>query len=305
MKLANAMDEYLLACRAKGTSPHTMRWYEQKLSIFRAFLKTELDLTHVEGLAPRHINLFAEHLKSTPSLNGRGVRSTYTVKGYIECVKNLLSWLEDEDLIDAKVRARVVLPKVQKKVIKTISPEQFERLMRATSQEPRRDLQLRDQAILCLLLATGIRASELCGLHVEHVHFGSDDSYITVLGKGNKQREVGPLGVKAQTALRRYFRGHDGSLAFHSRRAVPFTPNGLDQMLKRLRDWAGVEHFGGIRVSAHTLRHTFAVTFLKQGGDLKRLQLLLGHTSLAVTQRYLEDFQQRDARSGHSVLDDF
>jgi site-specific recombinase XerD len=248
-------------------------------------------------------------LQQTPSLNGRGVRSTYTVKGYIEVIKNFLSWAEQEELVDEKVRKRVPNPKVEQKVIRILSREQFALLLAASDLEPSRMLQLRDRALLCVLLATGIRASELCGLRLCDLDMGAD--FIRVRGKGKKQREIGPMGQTCLKHLRRYLRGTEveGSgnpeaPVFVSRRTgAALTPDGIDQLIKRLRDHAGDEFFAGIRVSAHTFRHTFAVNFLKQGGNIKQLQLLLGHTSLAVTQRYLEDFQARDARRGQSVLD--
>lgn len=222
----------------------------------------------------------------------------------MEVVKTFLSWCEAEELIDDKVRKKVPNPKVEKKVIRVLSREQFDRLMVASDHEPTRSLQLRDKALLCVLLSTGIRASELCGLTRSDL-FLSDD-YLIVHGKGNKQREVGPLGAICQRHLGRYLRGQQHEVVFLSHRTGgALTPFGLDQLLKRLHDHAGEEYFAGIRVSAHTFRHTFAVNFLKQGGNIKQLQLLLGHTSLAVTQRYLEDFQQRDARRGSSVLDRF
>jgi site-specific recombinase XerD len=310
VKLTVAVEEYRLACRAKGVSPKTWLWYEGKLRTFTTFLKAELDLDTVEGLQLRHVNRFVEWLQQTPSLNGRGVRSTYTIRGYVEVIKVFMSWAIAEELLARKVQDRIALPKVQKKVIKTLTRDQFDRLMSTTSLEPTRKLQLRDRALLATLLATGVRASELVGLRVGDVHFGEgDESYILVTGKGNKQREVGPLGLECQKHLRRYLRGLDFtpecSLFTSHRTGGALTISGLDQLLKRLREWAGPEHFTGIRLSAHTFRHTFAVNYLKQGGDIKRLQLLLGHTSLTVTQGYLEDFQRRDARRGLSVLDGF
>jgi site-specific recombinase XerD len=309
MRLHAAIDDYLLSCRAANRSVHTVRWYEQKLHAFRDFAQAELALTEVEGLGPRHVNRFVEWLQQTPSMNGRGTRSTYTVRGYVETIKNFLSWAEAEGLVDYRMLRRVTLPKVERRVIRTLTRDQYDRLVRAADQEPWRTLQLRDRAILATLLTTGVRASELCTLRVGDVHYGEgDDSYIVVFGKGRKEREVGPLGLECQRSLRRYLRGSEReseSYLFLGRKGTLLTPSGLDQMLYRLREWAGPEHFGGIRLSAHTFRHTFAVNYLKQGGDIKRLQLLLGHTSLTVTQGYLEDFQARDARRGLSVLDGF
>lgn len=306
VKLRQALDEYYWNCKAKNLSEHTLRWYASKLEVFHTYAEAE-GLESVEGLRPIFVHKFADWLATTPSLNGRGVRTSFTIKGYIEVIKGFLAWAEGEDMIDGKVRSKIPNPKVDKKVIKILTPDMFERLLRASDHEPTRALQLRDKAILCLLLATGIRASELCGLRLEDVNFSDD--YLLVRGKGSKQREVGPMGQTCLAAIRRMLRGSQRDVSqplFVSHRTGgALTPFGLDQLLKRLRDHAGDEFFAGIRVSAHTFRHTFAVNFLKQGGNIKQLQLLLGHTSLAVTQRYLEDFTQRDARSGGSVLDKF
>ena len=309
MKYLAALEEYRLHCRARGANPKTWRWYSQHLGVFGTYLKDDLGLVEVEGLRAAHVHRFIEWLQVTPSLNGRGIRSSYTVKAYVESIKVFMSFLVEEGLLDAEHRARVKNPKVSKRIIKTISREQFGLLMDATSGEPSRTLQLRNPAILALLMATGIRANELCTLKYGDVHFGdADESYILVHGKRDKEREVGPLGVICQKHLRRYLRGQERKpedTIFLGRTGEPLTPSGLDRLLYRLRDRAGAEEFSNIRLSAHTFRHTFAVNYLKQGGDIKRLQLLLGHSSLTVTQHYLEDFQQRDARRGLSVLDQF
>lgn len=82
------------------------------------------------------------------------------------------------------------------------------------------------------------------------------------------------------------------------------TPNGVERLLHRLRNMAGKKHFDGIRVSAHMLRHSFAVHYLEQGGDLYKLSRLMGHESVNTTTRYLRAFQARSARLGSkSVLD--
>ncbi len=206
--------------------------------------------------------------------------------------------------MEQKTRDRIQLPRVDKKVIRTLSRAQFDLLVWATGTEATREMQLRDRAILCLLLDTGLRASELCKLTVADLHLG-DDAYVLVKGKGRKEREIGPLGVECQKNIRRHLRGHSYPTVFVSRRHTPLTVSGLDQILYRLEEWAGPEEFIGIRVSAHTFRHSFAVNFMKADGDIYTLSLLLGHTSVSTTQGYLKDFQQREARRGKSVLDQF
>jgi site-specific recombinase XerD len=91
---------------------------------------------------------------------------------------------------------------------------------------------------------------------------------------------------------------------FLSRDGKRLNPGAIDRMLYRLRRVAGPEHFVGVRTSAHTFRHSFAVHYLQQGGDLYKLSRLLGHENVLTTQRYLSAYSDRDARlSSRSVLD--
>lgn len=305
MKLDAGIKEFEYACRARGVGTVTWRFYGPKLDVMRDYLKTEFDIESVEGIRPSHVNRFVNYLRETPALNGRGVRSSHTIKAYVEAIKVFLSWAVDEDLVAQQVNDRIEMPRVSKKVIKTLSRDQFDRLMSATRHEITRTLQLRAPAILCVLLDTGIRAEELCALEYGHLR---DDHLFIAKGKGSKEREVGPLGQETQKYLRRYLRGQDRAPSdrlFLGRRREPLTPSGLDRMIYRLRDLAGPHYFEGIRVSAHTFRHTYAVNYMKQGGDIYTLSLLLGHSSVAVTQNYLRDFKQKEARRGSSVLDTF
>jgi site-specific recombinase XerD len=307
MKVTACVDEYRLYCRAKNMTPGTWRWYESKLRLFAAYLRDEYGIAELESIRSAHVNAFLDHLRVTPGLNGRGPRSTFTLKSYYETIRAFMAWCVAEELLDAKVRERIPKPKVAKRTIKTLTREQYDLLVGAADCECTRLLQLRDKALVALLLTTGLRAQELCSLRMCDLFFG-DQGYVRVIGKGDKQREVGPLGVECQRALRRYLRGQEREpeqTVFLGRRHEPLTPSGLDRILYRLRDFAGPDHFVGLRISAHTLRHTFAVNYMLQGGDIYTLSLLLGHTSVAVTQNYLRDFQQREARKGGSVLDAF
>ncbi|HEY3268666.1 MAG TPA: tyrosine-type recombinase/integrase [Armatimonadota bacterium] len=167
----------------------------------------------------------------------------------------------------------------------------------------------RDRAILLLLYDTGIRASELCDLTLKYVDFTHGE--INVLGKGNKRRSV-PISDDTAHALWNYLyedsnrkpslrqlrRGgldpaaiphprKNDEAVFRSDRGVgagdALTPNGLLQLVERIGRAASVTK----RCSPHSWRHTFAVTFLRNGGNVFSLQKMLGHTSLVVTRRYV------------------
>jgi site-specific recombinase XerD len=134
-----------------------------------------------------------------------------------------------------------------------------------------------------------------------------DDAYLIVHGKGRKTREVG-LGRQSRSLLLRYLhrarhtskRRPDNQAVFLGRSGAALRPEGLDRILYRLRDRAGLT---GVRTGAHVFRHTYAYTYISQRGDVMRLSRLLGHTSVSTTQGYLSAFTASQARHGQSVLD--
>jgi integrase/recombinase XerD len=158
----------------------------------------------------------------------------------------------------------------------------------------------RDFAILLLLMDTGIRASELCGLRLGDIQ----DGYINVFGKGSKEREVG-LGPNAARALWKYVNQYRKELSpkqseehvFIGQGGIPLERNGLYQALRRIGARAGIE---GVRLSPHTFRHTFARAWLENGGEIFKLSRVLGHSEMQTTQVYLRDFQSREARVEHA-----
>jgi len=302
MQLSDALTEYRYAILEHA--PKTREWYEQKLVVFLAWC--ESDGVDLADLKPLHLRRFLAYLRERPNERypERGNLSDNTVKGYAQVMKGFLTFCAKEELISERLAKQAPIPHVESKVIQTFTREQVKRLFTACGLESFRVLAERDRAILAVLLDTGIRASELCGLRLENAFLQPNDGYLLVDGKGRKQREVG-LGKEARTHVHRYiYRYRDAPRSEHhifvGRRRQPMTPYGLDQMLYRLRDWAGIV---GIRCSAHTFRHTFAVSYLAAGGDIYKLSRLMGHSNVSTTEIYLRDYKDRDARKGPSVLD--
>jgi integrase/recombinase XerD len=301
MEMSAALDAYFLA---KDLTPAARRWYESKLQQFIAWC-TEQDVTNIEAVNAPLVRQFIAHLRVTPSPRHNRIISSHTLHGYARAVKTFLNWCAGDDLVSEKITKRIEMPKRDIKVIQTFTPEHIAKLFAAASQPNGQYPWFadRDRAILALLLDTGVRADELCDLTLDRVRITTDDSYITVNGKGRKQREVG-LGHKSRQLLHRYihrYRPHcDHRYVFVGRHHKQLRPEGLDRILYRLRDAAGID---GIRVSAHSSRHTFACSYLEHGGDIYKLSRLLGHTSVVVTEGYLRAVNMRKARQGISVLD--
>jgi site-specific recombinase XerD len=305
MRVSQAVDDYRYSIL--DLSPPTQRWYVQKLELFAEWCDQEqIDL---ENLKASHVRRFIEGLRSRTNQQTGKTISSYTLRGYAQVIKGFLNWCAKEDgleeLVSEKTPKRIELPRVDAKVIETFTPDQIKRLFAACEKEFTQTLTMRDKAILSVLLDTGIRASELVGLTLDNVFLSAQDAYIRVFGKGRKEREVG-LGKEARIALHRYITryrqaGKEEQHVFLSRFTQPLTVNGLDQVIYRLGEWARIS---GVRCSAHTFRHTYAVSYLQAGGDVYKLSRLLGHTGVQVTENYLKAFKARDARmDGLSVLD--
>ena len=303
MLLDMALTELLLA---KDYTPMSA---QRRLEIVGEFIKwaNEQDITDIEQVTRTTIRRYVAWLRERPNPRYGGKLSSETQHGRASIIRMYLRFAVREGWLDEHVVMFFDMPKHSQKVVQVFTHEHYLRLLRATDDCPLPSLQLRDKAILSLMFDTGVRAQELCTLTHDAVSISPHESFIRVEGKGRKQREVG-LGKQTTLALHRYLRnGRPKSkydFVFLSRDGKPMTPNAIDRVLYRLRDVAGAKHFEGIRVSAHTLRHSFAVHYMQQGGDVYKLSRLLGHENIHTTERYLWAFQARDARrSSRSVLD--
>src|SRR5262249_1337027 len=142
-----------------------------------------------------------------------------------------------------------------------------------------------------------IRVDELAHLTLDEVHEG----HLKIQGKGRKEREVGISPTTAKflwkyVNLRRAAEGETVRALFTNIRGRPLTSSGVEQIFDRIREAAGITD---VDVTPHKLRHTFARTWLERGGDIYNLSRLMGHSSVKITEIYLEDFKSRQARTQH------
>lgn len=314
ISVKEASDDYLSSI--KRLKPATQKEYQYKLGLFVSWCgQNDIFLSDITA---RTIDNFLDHMKAThkPCKSGKEEISSRTLASEVRIIKIFLNWcLEDEqycEYVKPIVVRRIKNVKITQEIIETFSPDQIAALFKACDKEDSEHLQLRDKAILAILLDCGLRATELCTLTLQNVILDAKDSYVRVLGKGGKWGEVG-LGDQSRKLLRKYIRmfreptvehakeNMSKALVFVGRSGDPLTANGLRQIIKRLGDWAKIE---GVRCSPHTFRHTFAVSFIRQGGDVYKLSKLLRHSSVGVTEDYLKSLRQSEARKGaKSVLD--
>ena len=296
--LESLVNGYILNCRCEGKSPKTIAIYEMVLRNFLWFCRDNGYPTEPLKLSAVHIRPFFWYLVSeTNRWSGKSARtkkpaSKSTVHDYYRALRTFFNWLEREAMIHENPFSNIKPPKTEKKVIEALTPDEVARLMRCCSGKTTFDV--RNTAILSLLLDSGLRVSELAALIVDDINM-STGSILVRHGKGGKQRVV-HIGVKAQKALWKYvaiYRKSESKSLFINRTGEPLELAGVKMLVKRLGERAGVS------VSPHKLRHTFAISYLRAGGDVFSLQYLLGHNTLQMTQRYLQSLNADDAINAH------
>ena len=260
----------------KNASPHTIMSYRQDLTQLAAYLQEQtVSLKKVDNIVLRGFlaTLYAKReKKSTVARKLAAIRSFFQF-----CIKK--KWLEDNP---AKV---VSTPKQEKPVPSFLSEEEMSQFLDLPQTD--KPLDLRDKAILELLYATGIRVSELVGIDMDNVSF--DERLIRVKGKGKKERIV-PFGKIAEDSLSNYLRVRrlinkgdvDDTALFLNYRGNRLTPRSVERTVDKYIKTTAVRR----KISPHSLRHSFASHLLSRGADLRVIQELLGHESLATTQKY-------------------
>ena len=264
--------------KAESKSPKTLTWYTEMIAGFTRFL-TGTDRRPV--LAEFDISAVREFITHEQE---RGL-SPYSVQGKVRALKAFASWLFNEGYSTEHVLYNLKMPKAPQNLIEPLTTSEIDQLVKI--QNPLTALGCRNIAILVLLLDTGLRVSELCGLRAEDAHI--EEGYLKVMGKGAKERIV-PIGGLAQKMLWRYiihFRPEDSieadNYVFMTLDGKPLRTNAIKLLLKRWGKKAGVP-----RLHAHLCRHTYATNFLNHKcGDVFRLQQILGHTSLEMVRRYV------------------
>lgn len=308
MKLSEVVNHFLTDCEIRGLSGETVSWYRKRLGLVVRKLEEEFGVTELEQVKIIHLRQFIQLLMGTKSgaNNPRTptqdkLLSAYTVRGYVRVIKVFFSWCVDEDVLDVNPSTRLVQPKAPDYLIPTFTPEHIEKMLAACDQKTREGF--RDYALLLVLLDTGMRVSELCGLRLDDVHVsGSSGAYVKVFGKGRKEREIGlhpEVGKLLWKYVQKYRYPADSSetTLFLGRSGEPLRVSGVSALLKRVKKASGIE---GVRVSAHTFRHTFAKFYLQRGGEVFKLSREMGHSTVQVTEIYLKDFRSSEARREHT-----
>jgi integrase/recombinase XerD len=261
----------------RGSAANTQLAYARDVARFASFAAAE-GIGDPGEATPRQLRAFVYHLKDL-GLAPSSVRRT------VSAVRTYYRFLLDDGHVTRDPSERLDTPARWRTLPGVLSVADVERLLAAPSVD--QPLAFRDRAMLELAYGAGLRVSEWITLAVRDLLF--DDQLVRVFGKGSKERLV-PVGRSAVGAAAVYLRelrprldrGAGKGVLFLNARGEPLTRMGAWKILRRHVDAAGI----AAPVSPHTLRHTFATHLLEGGADLRAVQEMLGHASIATTQIY-------------------
>ncbi len=286
VKIAAILDEFAdYLALERGRSEHTQRAYLGDLRSLFDFLGERAPSDHAAGISGLTLPVLRSWLAAQASA---GAART-TLARRTSTVKTFTAWASRRGLLPNDPATRLQVPKARRALPAVLRQDQaLDAMAAANSGAQQGDpLALRDRLIVELLYATGIRVSELCGLDIDDID--TSRRLVRVLGKGNKQRTV-PFGGPAQAALAAWLA--DGRPALATAESGPALLLGvrgrrLDQRQARTvvhQTVAAVD--GAPDIGPHGLRHSAATHLLEGGADLRIVQELLGHSTLATTQLY-------------------
>ena len=272
----------------RGQSDNTAKTYAALLGKFTGWAVKQ-SLTDWKQVELKHLVAFLQQERTRP-LADEPKASTKRLSGesvYLEiaALRAFYRFAENEKLLPVSVAENLSLPRRWKRLPKALTNQEIEKALAPESQETPESL--RDQAVLELAYASGLRLSELKNLRLEQLHL--DAGFINVIGKGNKERVV-PVGRQAVAALNRYLEAGRPKLitlrspanVFLTRRGTPFAAVTLWLRIKNRIRRAGVAR----NITPHMLRHSFATHLLEHGADLRVIQELLGHANISTTEIY-------------------
>jgi integrase/recombinase XerD len=276
--LSPLIDSFLsMVAVEKGLARNTVEAYSRDLARLAEFLE-QGGIASWEDLEAIHLRSFVAFLR------GEGL-SSRSIARHLVTVRRFHRFLEIEGVVTERSLPAFHLSQTSRKLPEFLSSDDVRLLL--DQPDPATLLGMRDQTMLELLYATGLRVSELVSLKTQQIDFHGD--FLTVMGKGSKVRAV-PFGRWASEKLLSYTREIRPRLLkrkvspflFVNRSGRPLTRQAFWKLIRRYALAAGIDK----KVTPHTIRHSFATHLLERGADLRSVQTMLGHADIATTQIY-------------------
>lgn len=274
MKVKETFENFILSRRLSGLSIKSIKNYIDFVTPFIEYVGVDLEYTEIRQ---SNINGYISKLLDKKV-------SKATLATYIRHVKIYLRWSDLEYQGNYSIKA-IKVPKTPKKNVHVYSDDEI-RMLFETVESDIPWIVARNYAIIALMIDSGLRQGEVCMLQRNKVFF--KEQYMTVIGKGNKERTV-PIGKMTSTCLERYYEicPYENQAVFVTRNGEPLSCNAVKLMVSKLSKKVPFE------LSSHKLRHNFATNYClnqyeKYGNiDINKLMYLMGHEDSKTTQRYL------------------
>lgn len=273
---------------SSGASKNTLSAYRSDLNLFSKWVNKPLT-----NISDTHINQYFNERQSTSM-------SAATQARILTCLRIFYQYLIKQKVIKKNPTDKLHHPKQAQKLPVFLNVDEVERLLNAPDHNT--IFGLRDQAMLELLYACGLRVSELINLSYHHINLA--DEYIRIHGKGNKERLL-PMGEMAMDCLTNYEKNARPFLLKHGQtdgyfltnRGANMSRQNFFYIIKSYAIKAGINK----PLSPHTLRHAFATHLVQKGADLRSVQLMLGHSDISSTQIYthIQNIQLKSQHSKH------
>ena len=286
MLLRTVHDEFVFNCQCRKLSDKTIKNYSRQIRYLFDYLEQERQVTEIESVTTQHIKQFLMKKRA------EGITVNY-FNDLLKAYKVFFRYAHEENYTETLLTAKIQNAKGDKTIIRTFSDKELKRLL--NYYQGHSYLQIRNKVIVLLFVDTGIRLSELIELTEEQIKF----EYIIIKGKGAKERVVpkSPLLskwlIKYLAVRQAYFQyKNTPNNLFLSKNGKPLCTSIIDRIIKIAG--AASEVSADIRVSAHTIRHTYAQYELRNGLDIYSLSRLLGHENIAITQIYLNGMRDKE-----------
>lgn len=272
MNILKAYEMFMQEQRFRGNSPETISYYKICLNMFMDYCGRDLDIEDLDIILFKSYQLFLSENKDIKKVS---------VRTYSRAVRVFYRYLFFEDIIDININ-KLKLIKADKEVIMPLTDTEVKQLL--NSFEPLTFLGERDKLICMLMLDCGLRRGEVVNLKLTDID--KNKKTMIINGKGSKQRLV-PFGKTVKIQLIRYLSMRSKKPCsfdslFLTVEREPITANTIKMLFQRLKSSSGIS-----RLYPHLLRHTFATNYILQGGNLEVLRVLLGHSSISITQIYI------------------
>ncbi|MDR3329594.1 MAG: site-specific tyrosine recombinase XerD [Prevotellaceae bacterium] len=280
MTWSDAIDDFLAYLRLeKSLAAKTLTAYRADVDKLRTFAEQTLGLPDPQQVKPQHVEQLLVHLSGERQLSGRSQARV------LSGIRAFFHYLLLEEAIEANPTQQISGPKQGRKLPQVLSVAEVERIVAAADLS--RPEGHRNKAIVEVLYSCGLRVSEVVGLRLSSLHL--DKGYLRIVGKGNKER-LAPIGDRAIAALQLYLAERRAAAAapraddivFLNRRGNRLTTVMVFLIVKKLAEQAGIAK----HVSPHTFRHSFATHLVERGANLRAVQAMLGHESIATTEVY-------------------